>query len=186
MPLLKSQIKHIEELNNSQKRQRVILQKEVNIAQKDLERHQYLFKNGGCSEVELESKELNVLRYQRQLENLQSGITNNELRIEQMQLQMVELGQNKTDGIVSKLTTVKEHAHRLLNEAKSWKEKYLIIAPISGQVSLAQVWSAQQFITPNTEILTIIPPDTSNIIIARAMMPHRRSGKSATQNEDSS
>ncbi len=174
---LKSQIKHIEELNLSQKRQQVIFNKEADIAQKDLERHQYLYKNGGCSEVELEGKELGVLQYQRQLESLQSGITNNQLRIEQMKLQMTELGQNKTDGVVSKITSVKEHAHRLLNDAKSWKEKYLIIAPISGQVALAQVWSAQQFITPGTEVLTIIPPDTSNIIVARAMMPVEGAGK---------
>ena len=174
---LGNQIQHIRQLNISQKKQLDIFNKETEIALKDWQRYQYLYKEKSCTQVELETKELNYLQHQRQAESLLAGITNNELQIEQLQLQIAELNQTQTDGATGKFSAVQEQAQRLRSEIESWKAAYWIVAPISGKVVLSDVWAAQQFVTANTEILTIVPADTANPIVARAVIPTQGAGR---------
>ena len=174
---LGNQIQHIQQLNISQQKQLDIFNKETQIALKDWQRYQYLYKEKSCTQVELETKELNYLQHQRQAESLQAGITNNELQIEQLQLQIAELNQTQTDGATGKFTSIKEQTQRLKSEIEQWKATYWIVAPIAGKVVLSDVWAAQQFVNANTEILTIVPEDTANPIIARAIIPIQGAGK---------
>lgn len=178
---LNNQIEHINALTASHQKQSDIYVKEAAIAKKDWERHQYLFKIKGCTEVELEQRELTYLQYQRQLENLNTTITNNQLQIEQMKMQIAELNQNLTDGINTKFLAVKEHARRLQSDLQQWKNSFLITAPISGRVSLTKVLAEQQFVNTNDEILTIVPDSASSRIVARAFIPTQGAGKIEAQ-----
>lgn len=171
------QIRHIERLIHTQKKQGEIFKKETALALKDMERYQTLYKEAGCSQVELEAKELNYLQHQRQNESLQSVITNYELEIEQQHYRISELKQSETDELATKINAVLALAHQLKGDVAAWKEKYWIVAPIAGRVSLSKIWASQQYVAANTEILTIIPTDTINPIVGRAVMPMDGAGK---------
>lgn len=75
------------------------------------------------------------------------------------------------------LFSIYEDVQRMGNEVENWKQNFLIVAPIDGQVSLIQFWSAQQFINENEELLTIVPTSNSGKIIGKALLPLERSGK---------
>ena len=174
---IQSQIAYIKKLNNSELTQLNISEKENQLIKKDWERHQYLYEINACTQVELETKELSFHQHERQLETNRSNITNNEMQIEQLKRQIIELKQGHSDEQFNQVTAIQEHINRLKSEIEQWQSKYLIIAPISGTVSLSEVWAKHQFVTSNVEILTIVPENNSNKIIAKAIMPSDGSGK---------
>ena len=176
---LNSQIARLGDLNNSLKKQEALQRDEVKIALQNFERNQNLNATGNASDVEMEVAEAEYIRQKRLLENYQTDIINNKLKIEQLKLEKVALRQNRKDDYNDQLRNIKEAVRRLRSEIESWKQQFLIIAPITGKVSMSQVWSSQQFVQANEEILTIVPDSSAGGIRGRAVLPMEGSGKVA-------
>jgi HlyD family secretion protein len=70
-----------------------------------------------------------------------------------------------------------------LGEIREWKRIYLLIAPISGKVAMTRVWSPQQYVNANEDVLTLVPSskdDTQKTpanIIGKALLPIEGAGK---------
>lgn len=174
---LNKQILHIEQLNNNLKKQQLSLTAEVTLVNKNFLRSEQLHKDGLLSDVDFEIKETQLLQYNRQLENLENQIITNDINIEQLRTQIIDLKQNKEDGQSERQLNIKEDLERLKSEVALWKQRYVISAPIAGKTVLSKIWSEQQFVQSNEEVLTIVPPNGSRQIIGKAALPIANSGK---------
>jgi len=78
-----------------------------------------------------------------------------------------------------KLQQLKHSVHSyysvLVNEIANWKQKYLILAPINGQVSFSQYWSANQHIETRDVILTVA--NNTKAIIGKIQIDQTGVGK---------
>ena len=83
---------------------------------------------------------------------------------------------NNEETLLQKLA-LEEDLERMRSEVKAWEQKYLIAAPITGKVSMSKIWTAQQFLKSNDELLTLVPEESSGGIIGKAALPHAGSGK---------
>jgi hypothetical protein len=95
-----------------------------------------------------------------------------------MQAQILDLQQVQSDGKSDKLLNFRSEVQRLKGEIDVWKQAYLLVAPVGGEVALTKAWSEQQQVEVGTEVLTIVPREGAGRILAKALMAQgNNSGK---------
>jgi multidrug resistance efflux pump len=176
---IEAQRRALQALNASLESQYQILDKEVAIARENYGRQKELLPTGAASPIEVEAAETNYLAYSRQLEALQTQIINNRIRREELQVQLIDLREGRTLQLTSARLALQEDHQRLQNALTEWQRQHLLQAPIAGQVSMQQLWTPQQFIPAETEVLTILPATTSSVL-AKAYLPLQGAGKVET------
>lgn len=174
---LKEQINQIKVLNSSLERQRETHSQVVELALKNLKRNESLVEKKVASAREVETAESEYLQQKQQLESLSTSIINNNIRVEDIEIQILDLQNNKLEGKNTKQLAMQENLERMRNELKNWELNFLITAPIDGKVSMARIWSQEQYVKANEEVMAIVPNEKSEKIIAKAMLPNTRSGK---------
>ncbi len=182
---LQEQISRIEKLKKSLNNQSITLSREVAITQVDLARNQNLYQQGVVSKTDLEKFSLQYLQMTRQLESLKTQIINNDIQQKQLEGQILEISQSKRDNSNSKSLGINADINRLLGEIKEWKRIYLFVAPISGKISMNRLWSPQQYVNTNEEVMTIVPINDNisndSKVIGKALLPIAGSGKVKTE-----
>ena len=173
----KKQITHLQSLNNSLEKQEATLRQVVVLAERSLERNRELLKNEVASKVEVENAETAYLQKKQNLETLSSQLINNNIEIEELKMRIIELKEGKTEEGHTQSLEIKEDFERLKSEIKRWKQKYLIIAPVAGKISMPNIWSDQKYLKANEEVLAIVPEEGAGRIIGKAILPFVGSGK---------
>ena len=136
---LEKQILYLDGLNTTLEYQQHTLSREVEIAQKSLNRNRKLFDSHTISEIELEQSETTFLQYRRQLESLQEKVLDNKLQVEQFRSEILRLRQGRSDGSMENWLAAREALQGLKGELEQWKLNYLITSPISGNISLSRI-----------------------------------------------
>jgi HlyD family secretion protein len=95
----------------------------------------------------------------------------------QLQGQITDLEQGKNDGQNTKQLTLQEDVRRLKAAIEDWKKNYLVIAPITGQVTWSKIWKAHQTVAMNDELVAIVPDATTQKIVGKAVAPVAQSSK---------
>jgi len=150
---------------------------EISMIKKDLKRNRQLNKDGIVSDSNLEKIETQFSQHLRQLDAMQSEVINNNMSIEQYKVQILDLSQNRMQGVSSREINIKENIEKIKNEIEVWKKSKLIIAPIDGKVSFSKVWNEQQFVRESEEVLTIVPDKGLGKIIGKGLVPISESGR---------
>ncbi len=177
MSSIEKEIDQITQLNQSIEKQGTLFKQEVALVEKDVLRHRQLNQDGSVSDQELERMEGQLIQQKRSLEAMHASLINNEIRIEQLNTQFYELKANRSDELKDKLLIFQQQRDKLLAFIEDWKYQFLIIAPISGYVSLNQIRADQQFIQAGEGILSIVPPEAKSRIFARCKIPVGGIGK---------
>jgi len=169
-----NEIKRIQSLNQIQNKQVKIYKNEVEIKEKDYNRNVILHNQEVISDSDKEKREAEFLVYKRQLENMKSGVISNKIRIEQLKTKILELTDQRHQQVNKYLNELNELKTTIKNQIKTWKEKYYIIAPINGIITLPSSISKDVFIKQGTIVCSIVPISKINFInkkLARAMTP---------------
>ena len=177
---LTQQIESLKALNTNLLQQQVIQSKEFELAEKDLSRQKQLHTEGVISDLEFEKFNTQYLQLKRQIEASNAASINNDMQIQQHASQINDLSQSKDDNQNTKELTVLEDIRRLKSAIDEWKQVYLITAPIAGKITLSKIWSAQQNIATAEELLTIVPTESQNQVVCKAILPIAQSGKVKT------
>jgi HlyD family secretion protein len=171
------QIEEMRLLNKSLFRQANILQEEVALAHQNVLRDSQLLTSNAISKLEFEKSQSQWLTKRRELEALRSGTSQNNLRVQQMQAQILDLQQAQSDGKSQKLLDFQADVEKLVGEITIWKQTYLMEAPVGGEIALTKAWSEQMQVEEGTEVLTIVPKDGAGSMVAKAVLTGNRSGK---------
>ncbi len=175
---LRGQIAQLRAVNENLSRQKDIMRRELALAEREYRRQQQLHAGGVISDKEWHSSEAAYLAQERQVESAEASILQNEMQIRQLESQVSELRRVKSERENDKTLTVGEDLQRLRSSVAEWKQRFLVTAPVSGQVSLYKVWSAQQSVTSGEELLAVSPA-ASERVIGRAELPALQSGRVA-------
>ena len=175
-------------MNTNLLKQKEIQRKEFELTEKELNRQKHLNTEGVISDTDFEKYNAQYLQQKRQIEANEAAFINNEMQIGQHEAQINDLSQSKSDNQNTKELTVQEDIRRLKAAIEEWKQMFLIIAPISGTVTLSKIWSPQQSVAVGEEVVTIVPSppqspqagEAANPIICKAILPIAQSGKVKT------
>lgn len=177
---LTEQITSLKALNDNLLTQKATQTKEFELAEKDLSRQKRLHTEGVISDLEFEKFNTQYLQQRRQIEASDAASINNAMQIQQLQSQISDLAQSKNDNQNTKELTVLEDIRRLKSAIDEWKQAFLLTAPIAGKITLSKIWSAQQNIGTGEEFLTIVPTESQNQVVCKAILPIAQSGKVKT------
>jgi multidrug efflux pump subunit AcrA (membrane-fusion protein) len=157
---LSSQIFQLEQINTNLSLQKEYLSGELALSTRERERQTKLRNEKVISDMEWEKAEALWLQQKRQMTANESALLQNQMQIAQLKSQIAHLRQTQNDQANDKNLALTEDLQRLRSEVAIWKQQYLITAPIAGRVSLSGVWSAQQNVAANAEVLAILPAHT--------------------------
>lgn len=174
---LDREIKQIDELMNTVNGQKALFGLELELKAKELERTRKLKTMGAVSVEDLESKEAEWIRMQRQLKEMESSQVQNQIRIEQLRAQQMQIGQGRKHMINEKMIAIRQQVKQLAAELDQWKAQFLILAPIAGKLSLAPQLVIKKTVHAQELLFTILPTLDTGGIIARCEVPVQGIGK---------
>ncbi len=174
---LKSQIRYLGRKNASIKKQEITIQRAIDLAVSNRERMQILYDQKAVSVKDVEDAKSEVLRNERELERMQTDFLDNKMKVKNLDLTIINLRENRRDGKNEKSISLKEQIDVLLSEIENWKQKYLVISPMDGQVSFPQAINENQFLKNGDEIMTIVPQGGVGEMIGKALLPAANNGK---------
>lgn len=134
--------------------QKVLLVKEVKLAEKKFKSSKILFEKGLLSEMELADIEV---EYKKKLDTM--AYVNGDIKYV------------KNNLILSIQLAYKQ----IESQLAEWNYKYVLTAPIDGNVSFFDYWSNNQFVNAGDDVMTIVPQ--YHKIIGKVFLPIAGSGK---------
>ncbi len=175
---LHNQISQLAELRANLHNQQAIMRSELALTEKEYRRQQGLHDEGVIADKEFEATQAQFLAQKRQYENTESAMLQNRMQAKQLEGQINDLQQNKSDSRHDKFQIVAEDRLRLQSAIAGWKQQFLVQAPIGGTVVLARVWSQHQPIAAGEELLALVPGSAGTAaILGKADIPVFNSGK---------
>lgn len=164
---LEAQIAQLNNINAGLQKQSKNCSEEIKLLNNKYSADSDLFSKGIISKRELDESQAGYMQKKSNCESLNIQISNNQLKIQELKMQMFGFNIDDQQNVQSKYSLIRESANKLINEIKLWKESYLFIAPVDGQISLNQVWSKQQYVEANQELLTVVQVNNSIKVLAQ-------------------
>ncbi|MEL6629848.1 MAG: HlyD family efflux transporter periplasmic adaptor subunit [Bacteroidota bacterium] len=160
---LRTQIAALSNLNRNLKRQIKLQLEEVRLARKEWDIKRQLAEEGALSKLEVDRVEVVFLRKKLSTEQLEASVYNNQIQQEEYQTRLAQLEQGNLEQATGLTVDVLESMKRLASAIESWKQRYLLVAPVAGEVVFSNVWAQDQYVERGTSVMTITP-DVQTII----------------------
>ena len=170
----------INKVNNAQgeyNSQREVAHKEYEVKKKEFNRNKELFEQGVISKNEFERSQIELLQTENRYKSYSSNISNLESDKSIIKKENVDLNLQKENQKIELSTNVENAIQELKAQILSWKNKYLIQAPIDGRINFFDVWQKDQYVKTEQTLFSIVPINNKGKYFARAKMPIDRAGK---------
>lgn len=157
-------------------RQQKIIEGQLLIAEKQLQRDSLLNRKGVISNEDLERATSQYLQVSLSHENSLVSLENLQIQISQVRESLFDITFQDADRENSLQTRLKTVINQLENEIQAWEMNYILASPIEGQITFTKYWVANQNVILGDMVFTIIPSDDVKLI-GKASLPIARSGK---------
>jgi multidrug efflux pump subunit AcrA (membrane-fusion protein) len=168
--LLQQQTIKQEEQYQLSLKEKQMIEQELAIAKIGFGRYESMLGKGGISESQLEEERARLIQSERGYTSFLSSLKSAEINLINQKRSLLDLQEQYRNEIAKFESDITDEISILKNQLKNWKDKYLLISPIKGKVTLTKYWSENHVISSGERIATIVPPD-STMIICRAVVP---------------
>lgn len=152
-----------------------IASNELKLMDKKFKRDSLLFEKKVISLAEFENSRLSYLPYQRAYETLNQNILSTNGVVNSLIYKTKSLNNANGQSLAEFSGNLKSSILSAKSETDKWKDKYLLISPIEGKMSLINNWNSFQNVAAGAEIMSIIPNKQG--VIAKAVILPSGSGK---------
>lgn len=153
--LVSSDITNSESVKSNLLGQKEILQKDYQLELDDYTAQKKLYDQKVISKSELRKEESKLLAKKSALENIDVSLVNNSTVLSSYRKESLELEKQLLDAKYA----FSENLSKLSNEIATWKKKYLLIAPTTGNVTFNQNVQELQDVAAEQTIFFITPPN---------------------------
>ncbi|HMQ48555.1 MAG TPA: HlyD family efflux transporter periplasmic adaptor subunit [Saprospiraceae bacterium] len=154
---LKNELEKTDQLYEVLQKERDLAEKELEVIRLNYERSKKLQQEKVVSDLEAEKAAATLLTYEKQLNNLENGLIQNRIRKEQLQLEMLQLDEGRSEAINAQRFVIEERVHQLLQGIATWEETWLVQASVGGVLSFKSSTVLNQYVTANQALASIIP-----------------------------
>ncbi|NDV45524.1 HlyD family efflux transporter periplasmic adaptor subunit [Paludibacter sp. 221] len=140
-----------------------------------LDKDSILLTMKGVSEHEYREKYKSFLSLQESFLSLQSNLLIKQSEINRNKLEIQRIILEETENKEKAYSELVTNKTQLNNAINSWKEKYLLYTPISGELEYLGFWRENSFVQAGNELFSIIPE--KNTVIGEVIIPSYGSGK---------
>ena len=173
---LKTQIKDYNLSYNYMYTQKMTLQEDYELEQRDYERYVALYDSAAISQSELDKAKSELLQKQHAYESARTDLANTQIKVDELEGEKLDLQLQYEKEKNDLQLAIHRSFNNLSGAITKWAQDYVIVAPIDGSVTFNKYWTRNQNITIGEKIVSIVPVDSSNII-GKLTMPVYRSGK---------
>lgn len=174
---VRSEIERHNELLHEQRVRLKILQDRVDLIQSDFQRSLKLYEDGVVSEKGLEEEKSKLLASQDLLQSVVLDVTNTKIMLSSLSDQISKLAIQNLEREQFLKQAIDQAYSELQSAVNKWKDKYTLVAPFDGRVSLSKYWTNNQYVESGKEVMVIIPEDQAYNIIGKLILPIYNSGK---------
>ncbi len=153
-----------------------ILGEEYELARNQFLRDSTLYLQGVVSESDYEITKSKTLSALADWQAMVSLKTENDIKIAGIREQILELELKREEQRTSLTTSLEEAMNRLKASISTWEKRYLIVAPVGGQVTFNKIWSVNQNVKVGEKVMTVIPDDQGELI-GKIRLPVQGAGK---------
>ncbi|NUM81384.1 HlyD family efflux transporter periplasmic adaptor subunit [bacterium] len=154
---LEKQIEILKQLTPQIQIQKELLAKDVELAEKNLAVGKSLYEKKIASEIELANYESSYIQKKYSYQNAENSLINNLLQITEQERSLIELNEQFEEKRRTLRFSLDEAFKRLQSSFSSWEQRYVLKAPIEGNVSFFKYWSDNQFVNANDEVMSVVP-----------------------------
>lgn len=174
---LQSQIKRIEESIWALNRQKATAREDLIIAQQQFA-VQHKKYNGDLGDLEkLQEARANQVAKEKEIAEIDGEIAEKRTRISELNAQILAIQQGESTNNLSQYQELQSALAELQTAISNWKQKYLLKAPVNGQVTFYNLPKEQKYVLKGDKVMAILPPQVSMEMIGEARLPIEGSGK---------
>ena len=162
---------------NEQKNKLSDIESEIDIAFKQAEAAKQMYAKQAISLNELQREAASLQRVNQRKRDIQSDISEFELEKARVNQEIIRIQQNTNRSNTQQEIKIRENIKQLRQAVDSWKERYLVTAPIDGIASFSKIGREQKFVKQGAEIMAIVPPIGQDSIVGKVILPIDGSGK---------
>ncbi|WMJ74361.1 HlyD family efflux transporter periplasmic adaptor subunit [Cytophagaceae bacterium ABcell3] len=185
MNLREEKVKHLHLRVQKYLELRKQLEQELKLASRELEislarfrTDSSLFLKGAITGIEKNESEYTSIKNARNVENIQSSILENEVRIAELNAQITDLMLENKETAYSLKNSIEQAYKNLSGKISLWEQNYVLKSPVAGRVSFFSFWSNNQYVNEGGEVMVVVPAQSE--IFGNALMPVQGSGKVRT------
>jgi len=163
---LLSQMQKKEEFLKQMQQHRKVKTAEFSILQEKYIRDStYYFKGGyGISKTDYDGAVLTFLQQKAAFIQYNATFNENEVAIINLKQELENLSSTHQQKINDLMVDLRDQKQALLQAIKSWKSRYILTTPISGQLTQTEFWSSKQTVASGQTLATIVPQEKTEII----------------------
>jgi multidrug resistance efflux pump len=161
---IQNELKKYMVLLNQLKEQNTIILDDLLLLQKQYQRDSTLHADGVISDQAMDQSKANLLQKKLKYHESLSKISETELDIAQLQEVQIDNRNNFEQLKKQHQLRLNETYENLKAEINIWENKYVLISPISGNISFMEYWSTNQSVTSGSTVMMVIPKDQGAII----------------------
>ena len=157
---------------------RKLLERKVQLAEKDYRRNEQLHASQTIADKALEDAERAWLEVRESYESLRSEVSRIQVQVADLEREWQQLATQRTQEGEERRTGLLTALDNQRAAITQWEERYLLIAPQSGSISFSDFWSQQQFVTAGEVVMSIVPTVVQSVV-GQLQVPVQNSGKLA-------
>jgi multidrug resistance efflux pump len=152
--VLGNDLLQLQTLNQNQEAQLTNLQSDLQLAKEELRSQERLSQRGLVSKTDYRQALSKYLSRKQAYEQAHSSLNTNQLSQNQKHQEQLELQRTITDqraGLIQAVNTLK-------SDVESWKQRYLVLSPMSGRFSMPAPMQEGQYMKAGQELGYVLPP----------------------------
>ena len=178
---LKQQVQDYHDLSIQLQRSKELTEREVILAQRKLEANRELLDTSHPSNVARLESELTFLRQQQALESVNASLLYTTIQQAQQQRAIFDVQYQYDEQKRTHTNALHTAYEQLRSRLRAWEERFLLKAPIDGQVSFFTFWGENQSVMENTEVMIVVPTRSSDdALVGKVSLPRPGSGRVET------
>jgi HlyD family secretion protein len=178
---LQTQLTERHQLEQQTQRQLETFRQIYRISQQNYLRDSSLVAQNFISPLDYERTHSEYLSRRITLEDYQSQLINLEVQKNDIRSTLLETQMDFTQRQSEYRMRVQSSLENLKSQMLQWEKNYAFVAPVSGELVFASIWTQNQHVTAGDLVFSVIPDDYGQFI-ARGGIPLHGSGKVQTGN----
>lgn len=169
--MLAKDINNLYRLHTNLSEQKTLIEKDVSLSKKTFDANQSLKEDKIISDFDYRIEESKLINKKLTLPQINSSIINNEALQNEKQKEIAEL----ENTILQQKSIFRQALNTFKSQIDDWKKKYLLTAPITGNIAMATFLQENQQLQANQTICYVNPEKSD--YFAQTIIPQSNLGK---------
>lgn len=173
---IQRQISALNTLIRKQSTEKSVAKKAWELAKTNFRRNESLKRDGVVSAADLDQAMQEVIAARGAYQRTESALASTKIDLARLQRSRTQTSVSGRERSAELRVVLDESLRNLRAAIDRWYTRFVLRAPMDGEVTMVHYWSTAQYVRAGEEVMVIVPEDRSDLY-GKLYMPVRNSGK---------